>query len=105
MKNLKFLPVFLLLILLSGCGGLFTKTVTVYVEVPVPIEIPSDFLQPTPIPKKNIDWTDLDSQGDVLGPYIGDHKQAIKTGNTKLQNVKAIIDDFNKKAKEAQKKK
>lgn len=105
MKNLKFLPVFLLLILLSGCGGLFTKTVTVYVEVPVPIEIPGDFLQPTPIPKKNIDWTDLDSQGDVLAPYIGDHKQAIKTGNTKLQNVKAIIDDFNKKAKEAQKKK
>ena len=103
MKRLKYLSVFMLLVLLSGCG-LFSKTVTVYVEVPVAIEIPTDFLQQTEIPKRDVGWSETDNQGELLGPYIGKHKQAIKTGNAKLKNIKILVDDFNKKAEEAKKK-
>ncbi len=99
MKKLKYLSVLVLLAILSGCG-LFSKTV--YVEVPVPIEIPSDFLHEITIPKRD-GWLETDNQGELLGPYIGQHKQAIKAGNSKLRNIKVLVDDFNQKAKDAKK--
>jgi hypothetical protein len=98
MNKLKsFIFSFALILFLSGSA---CAPKTIYVEVPRPIDISSDFLTEVEMPKSSDGWDDNDLQGDKLAKYIQAHKMSIKKANDRIKGTRAIVEQFNNKARQ-----